>query len=197
MPPAVECLSRPGRGDCVLVPSGHPRENHQVRSSAWLLLVLLLAACTSGPRTPQVRPAPTTGTAASPTASATRLGRPGCRPPSPISRGNGFPEVQGTSDGLRMWGLIMANGPDNPLRTDEDVKIVWRITGSGPLRLTTLDPGGRAHPLAWGPDPHLSSTYERPGDEWGAGYRFTEPGCWTLRATRGAASANVWLDVAP
>jgi hypothetical protein len=167
---------------------------HQVRSSA-LLLVLLLTACTGGAHAPQARTtAP--NSAGSPTVISTSLGSPGCRPPSPISRGNGFPEVQGTSDRIQMWGLIMANGPDNPLRVNEEVKIVWRITGSGPLHLTMLDPGGRAHQLLWGPDPHLSSDYDRPGEEWGAGYRFTEPGCWTLRATRGAASADVWLEIA-
>jgi hypothetical protein len=49
--------------------------------------------------------------------------------------------------------------------------------------------------LRWGPDLHTGSDYTRPGDEWGAGYRFSEPGCWTLRARRGVASANVWLKV--
>jgi hypothetical protein len=95
-----------------------------------------------------------------------------------------------------MWGLIMADGPDNPLHVNEDVKIVWRVTGSGALHLVTLDPDGRAHPLQWGPDPHLSSSYTRPGDEWGAGYRLTQPGCRTLRAIRGTTSANVWLNIA-
>ena len=104
--------------------------------------------------------------------------------------------MEGTGDRIQMWGLIMTSGPHGPVRVGEDVKIVWRITGSGPLRLLTVDPTGREQPLQWGPDPHLSSTYTRPGDEWGAGYRFTEPGCWTLRALRGTASASVWLDVA-
>ncbi len=133
-----------------------------------------------------------------PSAPATNLGalgQPGCRPPSPINRTAGFPEVQGTSDQVQMWGLIMAEGPDNPLRTNEQVKIVWRITGSGALHLVSIGPDGRAHPLQWGPDPHLSSTYTRPGDEWGAGYRFTQSGCWTLRATRGTATASVWLEI--
>ena len=146
---------------------------------------LTVAACTGGAPSPSgSTPAGTTSTAA------------GCRQPSPISRGSGFAEVHGSGDRISMWGLIMAVGPVDPVRTHEDVKIVWRITGTGPLRLTTLDPEGRARPLSWGPDRHLSSDYTRPGDEWGAGYRFTEPGCWILRATRGAAAADVRLDVA-
>jgi hypothetical protein len=103
--------------------------------------------------------------------------------------------VEGTSDQIQMWGLIMAEGPDNPLRVNEQVKIVWRITGTGDLHLASIDPDGRPQLLQWGPDEHLSSTYTRPGDEWGAGYLFTQPGCWTLRATRGTASASVWLEI--
>jgi hypothetical protein len=94
-----------------------------------------------------------------------------------------------------MWGLIMADGPDNPLRINEQVKIIWRITGSGALDLLNIGPDGTAHPLQWGPVEHLSSSYTRPGDEWGAGYLFTQPGCWTLRATRGTASSSVWLEI--
>jgi hypothetical protein len=95
-----------------------------------------------------------------------------------------------------MWGLIMAQHSRSPVRVHEDVKIVWRITGSGALRLVTIGPDGRPYRLQWGPDPHLSSSYRRPGNEWGAGYRFTEPGCWTLRAIRGTGSATVWLQIA-
>lgn len=83
-----------------------------------------------------------------------------------------------------------------PVRTGEDVKIVWRVTGSGPLRLPATGPDRRAHPLVWGPESHGGSSYDRPGEEWGAGYRFTRPGCWRLRAVRGGATADVWLRVA-
>lgn len=125
------------------------------------------------------------------------LGRPGCAPPSPISRGAGFPEVEGTGNRIELWGLIMVDGSDNPVRAHQEVKIVWRITGSGELHLTSVAPDGRAHPLQWGPDEHLSSSYQRPGQEWGAGYLFTQSGCWDLHATRGSATADVWLNIAP
>jgi hypothetical protein len=161
--------------------------------------VLLMAACTSTHTSPT--PAPRTTTWATPVTLTTResptaLGQPGCKPPSPISRGAGFPEVEGSSNQIRLWGLIMADGPDNPLRVNEQVKIVWRITGSGELRLTSIAPDGGTHALQWGPDAHLSSTYRRPGEEWGAGYLFTQPGCWDLHAIRGNATADVWLNIA-
>ena len=160
-------------------------------------LTLTLTACTGAPTASAKRTSttPTSPTAATPSTSSA-LGRPGCDPPSPISR-TGFPEVQGTSHQIQLWGLIMAAGPDNPLRVNEQVKIVWRITGSGDLHLSSIDPEGRAHPLQWGPDPHISSSYQRPGQEWGAGYLFTQPGCWTLHAARGRTTANVWLEIAP
>ena len=91
----------------------------------------------------------------------------------------------------------MVDGPDNPVRAKQEVKIVWRITGSGELHLTSVAPDGRTHPLQWGPDEHLSSSYQRPGQEWGAGYLFTQSGCWDLHATRGDATADAWLIVAP
>ena len=161
--------------------------------------VLMLAACTGTHTSPS--PAPRITTQATPSTvttheSRTALGRPGCQPPSPINRGAGFPEVEGSSDRVQLWGLIMADGPDNPLRVNEQVKIVWRITGSGELRLISIAPDGRSHPLQWGPDAHLSSTYRRAGQEWGAGYLFTQPGCWNLRAIRGDATADVWLNIA-
>jgi hypothetical protein len=165
---------------------------------------LLLVGCTRMHSTPTAAPGPTTpsetvvATRAASTAEAgpTPLGRPGCEPPSPITRGSGFPEVEGSSISVELWGLIMAERPEKPLRVNEQVKIVWRITGAGELHLTSIAPDGRMHPLQWGPDPHLSSTFARPGREWGGGYLFTEPGCWDLRASRGNATADVWLNIA-
>jgi hypothetical protein len=177
---------------------GHARRPwHAVRPIVLGVCMLLLAACTPSHRQ-HARPA-TPATSQSHVATGTSrgvLGQPGCDPPSPIDQWHGLPEVEGTSDQIRMWGLIMVQGARYQVHVNEDVKIVWRITGSGGLQLVTLDPNGRTHPLQWGPDPHGGSTYTRAGEEWGAGYRFTQPGCWTLRAIRGTASASVWLQIA-
>jgi hypothetical protein len=103
--------------------------------------------------------------------------------------------VRGTGHGLQAWGLIFSRKRYPPLRAGQELKIVWRVTGSGPLRLAVSDPGGAERALVWGPEPHGGSTYRRPGDEWGAGYRLDRPGCWRLRLARGAATADVWLRV--
>jgi hypothetical protein len=120
---------------------------------------------------------------------------PECHPASPITHFHSFlPQVEGTARGVTLWGLLMFPHP-LPARVGDQEKIVWRMTGTGVLTLAAIGPGGMHHRLAWGPDPHLSSSWNRPGDEWGAGYVFTAPGCWDLRATRGHATADVWIRV--
>lgn len=84
----------------------------------------------------------------------------------------GFPEIEGTSGAATLWGLIMG-----PLTVNHETKIVWRMTGSGPLSLTAVDPTGGRHQPTWGPVSHgESSNYDRPGEEWGAGYTFATAG---------------------
>jgi hypothetical protein len=77
----------------------------------------------------------------------------------------------------------------------DGVKIVWRMTGSGPLTLAAYDGRGRRLGLAWGPDFHGGSTYQRPGDEWGSGFEFRRPGCYRVTARRVHGTAEVWLRV--
>ena len=69
------------------------------------------------------------------------------------------------------------------------------MTGSGPLKVAAYDAQGTRLPLAWGPEEHGGSTYQRPGDEWGVGYVFRKPGCYRLTARRTVGSAEVWLRV--
>jgi hypothetical protein len=101
--------------------------------------------------------------------------------------------VQGTAHGATLWGLLMFAHP-LPARVGDQEKIVWRMTGPGPtITLLAIGPDGTPHRLLWGPEFHAGSNFAKPGDEWGAGYVFTQPGCWDLRAVRGAVSADVWL----
>ncbi len=104
------------------------------------------------------------------------------------------PEVLGRGIGAGLRGLIMA--PRFPLVASRQVvKIVWHMTGNGPLKLAAYTARGRAVALAWGPEAHGGSNYVRPGDEWGAGYRFSRPGCYRLTARRTAGSGEIWLRV--
>jgi hypothetical protein len=117
-----------------------------------------------------------------------------CGHPSPIRLAAIGPEVTGRGAGAQLHGLVMARrfplvaGPHN-------VKIVWRMTGSGPLKLAAYDEQGKRVPLAWGPEEHGGSNYRRPGDEWGSGYFFKRAGCYRLTARRTVGSAEAWLRI--
>lgn len=168
-------------------------------------LALLVSACTTSTR-PDSGPHETASGVAtdaasrSPTAlaaastAARPFGAPRCRPPTPIQpSANGLPEVHGTARQGQLWGLLFLRG--SSIRAGDEVKVVWRMTGHGALSLTATAPNGMREPLAWGPEAHQDSNYQRPGDEWGAGYRFPQAGCWTLHATRADTLADVWVAV--
>jgi hypothetical protein len=136
------------------------------------------------------------------------LGRRGCRPPSPALPFDGnrnLPEVKGTATRISLWALFFlpaeASWVDRrTLKLDgvrgKQLKIVWKATGRGRFRLLAIGPGGvRVRPL-WGPQKHSSSTWNRPGDEWGSGFVLRKKGCWRLHATRGTSRGDVWLVVA-
>jgi hypothetical protein len=100
-------------------------------------------------------------------------------------------EIRGTtSDGIELYALLFAK---TPIRAGDEVKIVWRITAGGPV-VAAISPLGTPAEVTFGPESHLSSSFSRPGDEWGIGYVFNEPGCWHLQF-RSDNRANIWLIV--
>jgi hypothetical protein len=131
----------------------------------------------------------THGDAGRPTASVR------CTSPTLFGVGGAAHEVRGASRDATAWGLALGPGHIPP-RSGEQLKIVWRMTGSGPLTVAVVAPDGRARPLVFGPEPHSTSSYHRPGDEWGTGFLFDRAGCWHISLTRADTSADVWLDVA-
>ena len=166
---------------------------------AAVLVALLLPGCTE---IDPVLPGPDPSSA-SPTPRTTDrqgafgpLGAPGCAPASPL-RAPDLPEVQATPGGsTTAYGLLFTERA--PLTAGaKTVKMVWRVTGRGLLDLSVLDPHGDAKRLAWGPEFHDSSSYRRPGEEWGMGVVLDEPGCWEVRLRRASGTAHVWLDVRP
>jgi len=167
------------------------------RSAAEALAILLVSAvtaCTNGGPSTQPGGRATAVISASPRAGQV-LGAPGCHPASPVTLWTSFlPQVEGTGHGATLWGLLMF-GHALPARVGDQEKIVWRMTGTGLLTLQAIGPDGQQHALAWGPDAHGGSNWDKPGDEWGAGYVFTAPGCWDLRAIRSHATADVWIRV--
>ncbi|TDC05145.1 hypothetical protein E1267_20555 [Nonomuraea longispora] len=65
----------------------------------------------------------------------------------------------------------------------------------GPLRVAASLPDGTAATLVRGPEEHGGSSRRRPGQEWGTGFVFPEPGCWKVELTRTRGAGHVLLDV--
>ena len=156
-----------------------------------LLLMLCLSACSSGN---------TSSASATPTARATphQVSLPSftpptkCQPPSPIS--TKLSEVRGTTQNAELWALLFPTS-DLPIKARQEIKIVWRMTGSGDIHLKAYNPGGKSVSPVWGPEEHGGSNWNRPGAEWGTGFNFPTPGCWNVHVERTNASGDVWFNV--
>lgn len=171
-----------------------------VKIGAGLLAAVFLAACqtqASGIKastSTSFRPSPSPTT---PLAVGQVFGVPGCKPPSPATpwQGSGGPsEVRGTVTGGELWALL--DGGQLPEHKGVQVKIIWRMTGTGQFDLSAIGPAGQTIHPDWGPQFHTGSNWERPGDEWGAGFTFPVAGCWDVHATRGNIAGDVYLMVA-
>jgi hypothetical protein len=132
---------------------------------------------------------PTTKSAGDTFSSASQ---PACQP-SPIQKSkNSFPEIQGTmkSEG-EMWALLFFE----TAHTNEDEKIVWRITGEGDeFHTQAQSEDGTLRTPVWA-EYHGGSNWQRPGQEWGTGFNFPEPGCWKITVTRGETTGEIALEV--
>jgi hypothetical protein len=137
---------------------------------------------------PIKRPVPPAGTFVPP-------GGNGCAPPSPANATSR--EARGTSETADLWALILEGTFAEPRSavlanaTGRNVKIVWRMTGSGDPTFTLVAPDGSRSAVPHS-EPH-SSNWQRPGDEWGSIFHFPQPGCWRIHVERGQASADLWI----
>jgi hypothetical protein len=106
---------------------------------------------------------------------------------------NDFPEIQGTmSTEGEMWALLLFDKG----HAKEELKIVWRITGSGKdFTVQAKNEDGIVAGPIWGPIDHGGSSWDRPGYEWGTGFNLPEPGCWTFTVTRGTTVGEIRLNI--
>ena len=147
-----------------------------------MTISFLLMACAS-----TLIPAANTSPEATPTTT-----QPACRSKIQISK-NKFPEIQGTmkSDG-ELWALLFFD----KAYPNKDLKFVWRITGDGEdFHAQAKNKDGTIILPVWGPEYHGGSSWQRPGIEWGTGFNFPEPGCWTITVTLGATIGEIYIDV--
>jgi hypothetical protein len=135
------------------------------------------------------------------------LGAPGCNPASPRNQ-NGEAlaraEVFGTAVGGSFWGLFAFMPVADAWASDgtavvqnvvgKEMKIVFKLDDF-PSGFYAVGPTGSQTNPVWGPEQHTSSSWRRPGREWGAGFVFDRAGCWDIHATAGAVTGDIWLQV--
>lgn len=162
------------------------------RAACMALAGVTAIACSSPSSTASHTPATNSSSVGVYVAS---LGTAGCKPPAAFHGWQsqaGFPEVGIDSSRGSFWALFFTPVPPP---TGRDVKVVWRMTGSGPFTFTASDSHGRAASLDWGPDGHTSSDWGHPGDEVGTGFTFPDAGCWHIHVARSDAAGDLWLKV--
>ena len=94
----------------------------------------------------------------------------------------------------QLWALLFFD----KATPNTDLKFVWRITVTGAglgFHAQAQNENGTVILPVWGPDYHESSTWQRPGMEWGTGFNFPEPGCWTITVSLGTTKGEIYVDV--
>jgi hypothetical protein len=171
------------------------------RPTTWMWLLALasaltVAACHATPQTTSPAPSHRSLGSGQPSASGSPVPvtTSTCPPNAQLGGSDALPERQGAGDGATLWALFFPTQP--VLTAGQEIKVVWRMTGSGDFSISAAGPDGAVVKPAWGPEPHSSSTWTRPGDEWGTGWIFPAAGCWTIRAKRTSGSGYLVLRVA-
>jgi hypothetical protein len=111
-------------------------------------------------------------------------------PPAPAHANEGF---QGESSSGSVVALLFADPSD--LSAGKELKIVWRVTGTGMARFSATGPGSRSIAPVWGPEGHGGSNFNYPGEEWGTGFLFPTPGCWTVHVQRDDLTGSLSLPI--
>jgi hypothetical protein len=125
------------------------------------------------------------------------MGTAGCKPAVSFhvlgGGTDGFPEAGIDNSRGSIWALFFNPVPPT---ANQEIKVVWRMTGAGDFTFQVSDMDGKTVPLVWGPEPHGSSSWNHPGNEVGTGFKFPHSGCWRIHVAKPAVDADLWLEVA-
>lgn len=158
-----------------------------VRVASLAVVAAIAMACASPPST-----AGTTRPTGSQRTYIGSLGSPACKPGAAFH--GQLPEAGFDSSRGSFWALFFNSVPP---QAGKDLKVVWRMTGSGDIVFRVSDADGKTIPLVWGPEGHGSSSWDHPGNEVGTGFNFPHAGCWDIHVAKPNVDADLWLDVAP
>jgi hypothetical protein len=99
--------------------------------------------------------------------------------------------LKGAARNGELWALPIG---DFPPKTGQELKLVMRVTGTGDISVVAVGPNGARH----GPietQRHVTSNFDRPGEEWGSFFTFDRSGCWRIVVTRGDMRGSITLAV--
>jgi hypothetical protein len=162
------------------------------RAAALVIAVVVTFACTSSSTAGKSvsSPSPSGGYLGS-------IGTAGCKPAATFHNlgggATGFPEAGMDYSRGGIWALFFDAVPP---RANQEIKVVWRMTGAGDFTFQVSDMDGKTVPLVWGPEGHGSSSWNHPGNEVGTGFKFPHSGCWQIHVAKPALDADLWLEVA-
>jgi hypothetical protein len=161
------------------------------RAAALVIAVVTTCACTSSSTAVKsvTSPSPSGGHLGS-------IGTAGCEPATFHYLGggsSGFPEAGMDNSRGSIWALFFNPVPPP---ANQEIKVVWRMTGAGDFTFRVSDMQDKTVPLVWGPEGHGSSSWNHPGNEVGTGFKFPHSGCWQIHVAKPAVDADLWLTVA-
>lgn len=154
---------------------------------------VFLVACSSGHAISSRAPTPRPVTTVTPTASVAAWVQPNCATTRFAPSDVGLPEAAGIAPSPnQFWSLVFGSVP---VPRGQDVKIAYRMTGSGALRLVADGPAHLQVAPDWQEMHGGSNWTAHPGDEWGAGFTFSRAGCWEIVAVRGTLVGRIGIPV--
>jgi hypothetical protein len=170
------------------------------RAAALVIVVVVTFACTSASTASKnVTSAGESVTSPSPSSSGYlgSIGTAGCKPAATFHSlgggSSGFPEAGMDTSRGSIWALFFDTVPPP---ANQEIKVVWRMTGEGDFTFQVSDKDAKTVPLVWGPEGHGSSSWNHPGAEVGTGFKFPHSGCWQIHVAKPAVDADLWLEVA-